>query len=84
MFRVFHFIYSSFLARARFMRSSVSMPLAALLLLAIARTALCACSVPGPIAVPITDLPLSNGETRRGVALSIGTPAQNFSVIPSG
>lgn len=38
--------------------------------------------VPYPIAAPITNVSLSNGHVARGVALSVGTPAQDFAFLP--
>lgn len=37
--------------------------------------------VPSPIAIPITNIPLSNGHARRGILGTIGTPAQNISFM---
>lgn len=37
---------------------------------------------PYPISVPIRDVHLSNGQIMRGVAMSVGTPAQNFAFLP--
>jgi hypothetical protein len=44
--------------------------------------ALGSCPDPPPIALPITNVKLSNGFTKRGIPGSIGTPAQNFSFMP--
>lgn len=40
------------------------------------------CTNPPPIALPVTDVRLSNGYTMRGTPVSIGNPAQNFSMMP--
>lgn len=36
---------------------------------------------PSPIAIPITDVSLSNGHSRRGIEMAVGTPAQNISFM---
>ncbi|USW57577.1 Putative aspartic peptidase A1 family, aspartic peptidase domain superfamily [Septoria linicola] len=46
--------------------------------LTLARHVTCNCGPP-PLAIPITNVPLSNGQVRRGILGSIGTPAQNIS-----
>lgn len=37
---------------------------------------------PYPIAAEIRNVTLSNAKTRWGVALSVGTPAQDFALMP--
>src|SRR3569833_1830427 len=38
--------------------------------------------VPSPVVVPVANVTLSNGKKSRGLSLSIGTPPQQFAVIP--
>src|SRR3569833_273274 len=38
--------------------------------------------VPSPVVVPVANVTLSNGKISRGLSLSIGTPPQQFAVIP--
>ncbi|EME38346.1 hypothetical protein DOTSEDRAFT_75779 [Dothistroma septosporum NZE10] len=45
-------------------------------------TSTASCSDPTPIALPITNVKLSNSNVVRGIPLSIGTPPQNFSFMP--
>lgn len=40
-----------------------------------------ACVDTPPVAIPITDVELSNGHTMRGAQLSVGSPAQNISCL---
>lgn len=51
-----------------------------LLWLALPGLAFSACG-PAPISIPITDVALSNGHTRRGAQLAVGTPPQNISFM---
>lgn len=52
------------------------------MLFLLAKLTLSACSGPAPLSLPITDVLLPNGYTKRGIPGSIGSPAQNFSFMP--
>ncbi|KYG41711.1 hypothetical protein M433DRAFT_75302, partial [Acidomyces richmondensis BFW] len=54
----------------------------ALILVSSATIILCSCNAPSPISLSITNILLSNGQKRRGIPGSIGTPAQNFAFMP--
>lgn len=38
--------------------------------------------VSGPMSLPLINVTLSNGKTRRGVALKVGNPPQEFAFLP--
>ncbi|PHH78218.1 hypothetical protein CDD83_4002 [Cordyceps sp. RAO-2017] len=38
--------------------------------------------VPGPVALPITNVTLSTGKVRRGIAVSVGSPVQKLALLP--
>ncbi|KAI7278569.1 hypothetical protein KC345_g5896 [Hortaea werneckii] len=53
-----------------------------LLLYSLVPEAQTACTGPSPLALNITDVQLSNGGSKRGILGSLGTPAQNISLLP--
>ncbi|KAK5119656.1 hypothetical protein LTR85_007485 [Meristemomyces frigidus] len=48
----------------------------------LAKLAFAACQDPSPLSLPIADIRLSNGYTKRGIPGAIGSPPQNFSFMP--
>lgn len=53
-----------------------------LLLFPILRFVTSDCVPASPLALPVTDVLLSNGNFMRGILSSVGTPAQNVSFYP--
>ncbi|RMY76242.1 hypothetical protein D0863_02065 [Hortaea werneckii] len=53
-----------------------------LLLYSLVPEAQAACTGPSPLTLNITDVQLSNGGSKRGILGSLGTPAQNISLLP--
>lgn len=49
---------------------------------AFVRLSLCACSSPSVVALPVTNVVLSNQQTMRGIPITVGTPPTNISILP--
>lgn len=46
------------------------------------RLSCCACSSPPVVALPVTNVVLSNQQTMRGIPITVGTPPTNISILP--